>query len=101
MKKFITFAIAAACLATVPMLCAVAAGAYLLFAAPTIFGVMLITGGVLYVTKNIIIATATLSLIVAMYVTYKAMKSKEDDASATITDDFGNVKKAKFWKTAV
>lgn len=75
MKKFIAFAIVAVALAVVPMLVAVAAGAYLMFAAPTIFGVMLITGGVMYVTKNIIIAGAALSLIIAMILVRKAMKA--------------------------
>lgn len=77
MKKLIAVALVVIALATIPMLCAVAAGAYLLFAAPTIFGVMLITGGVMYVTKNIVIAVATLSLLAAGYFVFKATRNTE------------------------
>lgn len=63
--------------AIVAPLIAVAGGAlWLLFTAPTLFGILLVTGATLFMLKNVVLAVTAFLISVAAVVIFNSNKSK-------------------------
>lgn len=63
--------------AVIAPLVAIAGGAlWLLFAAPTVFGVLLVTGATLFMLKNVVLAVTAFLISVAAVVIFNSNKSK-------------------------